>query len=57
MMKCVECEHHEYMQIINTHFCNHKGKSGKRKPRRISETDVHKDVFCSLVEEERKIND
>jgi hypothetical protein len=43
-MRCVDCELHNY--IVNTHFCNYKGKSGRRKPRRISDEDAHKDVPC-----------
>ena len=31
--------------------CNDKRKSGRRRPRRISEEDAHKDVPCEFVEE------
>ena len=48
-MKCVDCELHDC--VVGTHFCNYKGKSGKRKPRRISEEDAYKDVPCEYVEE------
>ena len=48
-MRCVDCELHDY--IVGTHFCNYKGKSGRRKPRRIGEEDAHKDVPCEFVEE------
>ena len=48
-MKCVDCELHDY--IVGTHFCNYKGKSGRRRPRRISEEDAHKDVPCECVGE------
>lgn len=41
---CVDCELHDY--IFGTHFCNYKGKNGKRKPRQISDEDAHKDVSC-----------
>ena len=47
-MRCVDCEQHDY--VVGTHYCNHKGKSGRRKPRRISEEDAYKDVPCEYVE-------
>ena len=50
-MRCVDCELHDC--VVGTHFCNYKGKSGRRKPRRISEEDAHKDVSCEFVEERR----
>ena len=48
-MRCVDCELHNC--VVGTHFCNYKGKSGRRKPRRISEEDAYKDVPCEYVEE------
>ena len=50
-MRCVDCENHEYIGVIDTHFCNYKGVSGRRRPRRISEEDAHKDVPCEYLEE------
>ena len=47
-MRCVDCELHDY--AVSTHFCNYKGKSGRRRPRRVSEEDAHKDVPCEYVE-------
>ena len=47
-MRCVDCELHN--SAVGTHFCNYRGKSGRRKPRRISEEDAHKDVPCEYVE-------
>ena len=54
-MKCVDCELHDY--IVGTHFCNYKGKSGRRRPRRISEEDAHKDVPCECVGEREGADD
>ena len=54
-MRCVDCELHDC--VVGTHFCNYKGKSGKRKPRRISEEDAHKDVPCEYVEELKGADD
>lgn len=48
-MRCVDCELHDC--IVGTHFCNYRGKSGRRRPRRVSEEDAHKDVPCEYVEE------
>ena len=47
-MKCVDCELHDC--VVGTHFCNYKGKSGRRRPKRISEEDAHKDVPCEYIE-------
>ena len=52
-MRCVDCEQHEC--VCGTHFCNYK--SGRRKPRRISEEDAHKDVPCEFVEEMKGADD
>ena len=54
-MRCVDCEQHDY--VVGTHFCNYKGKSGRRKPRRISEEDAYKDVPCEFVEEMKGADD
>ena len=54
-MKCVDCELHNC--VAGTHFCNYKGKSGRRRPRRISEEDAHKDVPCEYVEEQKGEDD
>ena len=56
-MRCVDCENHEYIGVIDTHFCNYKGKSGRRRPRRISEEDAHKDVPCEYLEELKGADD
>ena len=50
-MKCVNCELHDY--IVGTYFCNYKGISGKRRPRRISKRDAHKDVPCEYIEKQK----
>lgn len=55
MMKCIDCEMHTF--VVCTHFCNYKGKSGRRKPRRISEIDAYKDVPCEYIEEMKGSND
>ena len=54
-MRCVDCELHDC--VVGTHFCNYKGKSGRRKPRRISEEDAHKDVPCEFVEGAKGVDD
>ena len=54
-MRCVDCELHDC--VVGTHFCNYKGKSGRRRPRRVSEEDAHKDVPCEYVEEVKGAND
>ena len=54
-MRCVDCEQHDY--VIGTHFCNYKGKSGRRKPRRIREEDAYKDVPCEYIEEKGAANE
>lgn len=54
-MKCVDCELHDY--AVSTHFCNYRGKSGRCKPRRISEEDAYKDVPCEYVEEQEGTDD
>ena len=54
-MRCVDCEQHDC--VCGTHFCNYKGKSGRRKPRRIGEEDAHKDVPCEFVEEIKGADD
>ena len=46
-MRCVDCELHDC--VVCTHFCNYKGKSGRCKPRRVSEEDAYKDVPCEYV--------
>lgn len=48
-MRCVDCELHDC--VVGTHFCNYKGISGRRKPRRVSEEDAYKDVPCEYVED------
>ena len=55
MMRCVDCELHDY--IVGTHFCNYKGKSGRRRPRRVSEEDAYKDVPCEYVEDMKGADD
>ena len=38
-MRCVDCEKHSF--IANTHWCD-----ATKKPKRISDNDVYKDVPC-----------
>ena len=54
-MRCVDCELHDY--VVGTHFCNYKGKSGRRRPRRVSEEDAYKDVPCEYVGEPKGAED
>lgn len=48
-MRCVDCELHDC--VVGTHWCNYRGKSGRRKPRWVSEEDAYKDVPCAYVDE------
>lgn len=43
-MRCVDCEKHS--EVCGTHFCD-----ARKKSRRISEEDAHKDVPCKWVKE------
>ena len=41
-MKCTECEYSEYLQPIDTYFCNVNPK----KPKRIARGDQDTDAQC-----------
>ncbi len=50
-MTCEQCKYHDYITVIDTHFC--ESRNHKSRTVRISQEDAEKDMDCYWADQER----